>query len=124
MGIDWELWLRLSTRYEFLFIDEVTQLYRRWPGQMSNNWRGRYEYTFRIMNDFLEAHPDLIEPDIVREAWADCYLNRARLRSEASGEHLQALGDLTRAMVLTPLDKSCWRTLAVVLMTAARLRTA
>src|SRR5262249_37100539 len=49
MGIDWELWLRLSTRYEFLFVDEITYLYRIWPGQMSTNWRGRYDAAFEIM---------------------------------------------------------------------------
>jgi hypothetical protein len=122
MGIDWELWLRLSTRYEFLYVDTVTQLYRHWPGQMSNNWRGRYEYAFRIMNDFLAAHPGLIEPEVVREAWADSYTNRAQLRSETSGEHLRAFADLVRAFGLTPFYGHAWRTLAVVLATAVRLR--
>jgi glycosyltransferase involved in cell wall biosynthesis len=32
MGIDYDLWLRISARYQILFLDEVTYFYRQWAG--------------------------------------------------------------------------------------------
>ena len=89
MGIDWELWLRLSTRYEFLFADEVTYVYRVWDGQMSRNWEGRYENCFRIMRDFESRHAGLLSPAVVREAWADSFVQRGRQRASWSRRYLQ-----------------------------------
>jgi len=43
MGIDYDLWLRLSAYYQFDFIAEPTVRYRIWAGQMSKNYRKRYE---------------------------------------------------------------------------------
>ena len=37
MGIDYDLWLRFSTQYEFDYIDGPLLYYRVWAGQMSNN---------------------------------------------------------------------------------------
>ena len=39
MGIDWDLWLRFSVAWKFMYVPEVTYLYRIWPGQMSKNYR-------------------------------------------------------------------------------------
>ena len=77
MGIDWELWLRLAVRWEFDFADEATYVYRVWEGQMSKNWRGRYDYALRIMDQFLERHPGMLPANIVRTAYADTYTNLA-----------------------------------------------
>lgn len=118
MGIDWELWLRLSVRYEFVFVDELTYLYRIWPGQMSNNWRGRYEAAFQIMRTFLAEHPDAVSPPAVREAWADCYVMRARLRAAYSGEYGPAFADLARALRYRPGSIDAWKSLGAVLSTA------
>lgn len=122
MGIDWDLWLRTSVRYQFQFVDKDTYVYRRWSGQMSRNWQGRYEYAFRIMNDFLARHPGVVAPAIVTEAFAHSYTQRARLRTLLSGEYWPALGDLGRALRLKPAYGITWRTLSFVVLTAAGLR--
>src|SRR3569833_1056935 len=46
MGIDWDLWLRISVHYQFVFVFKATYAYRIWGGQMSKNWRGRYSSAF------------------------------------------------------------------------------
>ncbi len=122
MGIDWELWLRVSVHYKFDFIDAETYVYRVWPGQMSSNWRGRYEHAFRIMQDFVERHPMAVCPDTVRAAWSHSYMQRARLRSAISGEHSEALSDVARSIRLQPTSRLAWRTLPAVLLAAAGLR--
>lgn len=122
MGIDWELWLRLSLHYEFLFVDAETYVHRVWPGQMSKNWRGRYEHAFRIMEEFLALHPEAITAATEREAWAHSYTQRARFRSLRSREYGPALRDLARALWMRPTSRIAWRTLSLVVLTAAGVR--
>jgi hypothetical protein len=118
MGIDWDLWLRISTRYDIAFVDAVTYLYRVWPGQMSNNWRGRYDAAFSIMKDFLERHPGVVSEDVIREAYADSFTERARLRSLQSYEHLNALRDAFRAIGHMPSYAPAWKVIARIAATA------
>jgi hypothetical protein len=73
MSIDWDLWLRISSRYEFEYLDYVTYLYRQWPGQMSKNFETRFDCTVRVMRQFLTEHPGLVSPATVSLAWAHTY---------------------------------------------------
>jgi glycosyltransferase involved in cell wall biosynthesis len=122
MGIDWELWLRMSVCYDFLFVDEETYMHRVWSGQMSTNWRGRYDHAFRIMRDFLAQHPAAVGSTDVREAWAHSYAQRARLRSAISREYAPALHDVVRALRFQPTSRVAWKTLPAVLLAAAGVR--
>jgi hypothetical protein len=122
MGIDWELWLRLSTRYEFGFVDAETCQYRVWPGQMSNNWRGRYDAAFEIMRRFLEQHGGLLRAAVVHEAWADTFVRRARSRANYSRQFLPALVDLVSALRWEPASLLAWKSIAYVVLAAAGTR--
>jgi len=118
MGIDWDLWLRISTRYDIGFVDAVTYLYRVWPGQMSKNWRGRYDAAFGIMQDFLSNNPGVVPPAMVREAYADCYTERARLRCMLSGEYVNGVRDALRALTYKPSYVPAWKIIARIGVTA------
>lgn len=116
MGIDWDLWLRLSTKYEFCYVDAVTYLYRVWPGQMSRNWRGRYENCFNIMQDFLEKYPGFVSKKTISEAWAHTYTSRGRIRSYQSGEHFRAMIDIIKATHHLPSYWPAWRLIGRILL--------
>ena len=120
MGIDWDLWLRLSLECEFHFVDEVTYHYRIWEGQMSNDWRGRYEHVTRIMEDFLAAHPEAVSSRTVRHAWAHTYANRAKARVERDSEWTQGFMDLSRAIALDPTFWGAWRNAGLICRMAVR----
>ena len=122
MSIDWELWLRISLHYDFLFVDTETYVYRVWPGQMSKNWSGRYEHAFRIMREFLARHPGVIDVATEAEAWAHSYTQRARLRTFISGEYGPAIFDVVRALRIKPSYRYAWRTFPVIALAAAGLR--
>ena len=122
MGIDWELWLRVSLRYEFLFVDVETYVYRVWPGQMSRNWKGRYEHAFRIMSDFTSKHPGLLDPAIKKAATAHSYATRARARAMVSGDYRGGLADLMRALRIDPMFLLAWKTLAMITLRATGVR--
>ena len=54
MGIDWDLWLKLSIDYKFCEVPEKLMLYRMGhPGQMSKNQEERFRSTDVILDTFL-----------------------------------------------------------------------
>ncbi len=114
MGIDWDLWLRLSLECEFQFVDEVTYHYRLWEGQMSKDWRGRYEHDTRIMEDFLAAHPGAVSSRTVRRAWAHTYANRAKARVSRNSEWKQGFLDISRAIARDPTFWGAWRNAGLI----------
>lgn len=77
MGIDWDLWLRYSLDWKFAYTPERTYVYREWSGQMSTNYRGRFEHAIRILRHFVEQHQDSLDPKALKTAWADTYVNQA-----------------------------------------------
>ncbi len=98
MAEDWDFWLRLAVEYDFCCIDEVVYLYRVWGGQMSKNWRGRYDAAFDIMERFVAANPGVISAGTWREAMSSSFFNRARDRVSAQRDFGGGFGDLGNAL--------------------------
>lgn len=119
MGIDWDLWLRISTRYEFQFVDAITYMYRVWPGQMSNNWRGRYEAAFRIMEKFLNDYPTAVPESVVKRAYAHSYAERGRYRTLLDSEYWCGMQDAFTALKYEPFYRPAWKLMARIGATAA-----
>jgi glycosyltransferase involved in cell wall biosynthesis len=103
MAIDYDLWLRFSTEYEFHFLDEVLYNYRIWPGQMSHNHRRRFECAMDIMRKFLERYPHVVNASTVREAWAHTYTGRGRAYAYLEHDRQKAFVDYLRALRHRPL---------------------
>ncbi|MBK7543347.1 MAG: glycosyltransferase [Candidatus Competibacteraceae bacterium] len=77
MGIDWDLWLRISTLYEFDFIDEPLLVYRvGHAGQMSKNLELRQQCSDKIMSSFIKNYKPLLSNWIIRKAYAFTFRNR------------------------------------------------
>lgn len=112
MGLDWDLWLRISVHYQIRFVDAVTYLYRIWPGQMTRNWPAMYECAFRIMDRFVQEHPGTISAATLKRARADTYAGRGRLRSVVYGEHRNGFGDAFTALRHDALYLPAWKLLA------------
>lgn len=74
MGIDYDLWLRFSTQYEFDYVDRPLLYYRVWSGQMSNNCKRRYLNGIEIMKNFLQAFPGVVNKSTENQAWAHTYV--------------------------------------------------
>lgn len=78
MGIDWDLWLRMSVKFKFDYVDEELLRYRiGHSGQMSKNYLVREQDTMRIMQKFITENPRLLPISLVRWAFAYSYCNRA-----------------------------------------------
>lgn len=98
MGIDWDLWLRMSVHYQFDFVAEPLLNYRvGHSGQMSKNYAQRELDTMRIMRKFIAENPGLLRPSLIRWAFAYSYCNRGyhyrRLDlGKSLSYYLQAIG--------------------------------
>jgi glycosyltransferase involved in cell wall biosynthesis len=109
MGIDYELWLRLSTRYAFDFDDHPLTLYRIWPGQMSKNWKRRYENGIAIMSNFLRSYPDAIGDPAQKAAWAHTYAGYAHCMRKLERNRRQAIALYCKALSYSPTYMPAWR---------------
>lgn len=116
MGIDYDLWLRISTKYEFEFLDEATYLYRQWPGQMSHNHDIRYECALKIMNRFLNENPGLLDPKTVNEAWAHTYVSRGNSLKAFNKNKIEALKYYLSALRCSPAYFPAWKEIVKLLI--------
>ncbi len=98
MGIDWELWLRLSTEYDFYHVDESLLYYRIWEGQMSHKWKSRYKWADHIMRQFTTQFPNALSEKAVRRAWADTYTCRGNLHLKREQNRQAAWSDYRAAL--------------------------
>lgn len=79
MGIDWDLWLRLSIHREFDFVNQPLMYYRvGHSGQMSKSAVGRKVGSDKIMKKFVVDNPGLLPDSVVRQAWVYTYCTRGR----------------------------------------------
>ncbi len=111
MGIDYDLWLRISVAYDFYYLPEKLVAYRIWGGQMSKRLGERFDNFFRLMTAFLERYPDSVTPAEVRRGWAYTYVSRGCWRA-TEHEYLAALKDFFTAFRYSPFDKRLWKSAA------------
>lgn len=110
MAIDYDLWLRISTEYEFHYIPQILVDYRIWGGQMSHRTGERLDNAFRMMENFLARHPDSVSKAEADRAWAHTYVTRG-IWHVKQGRTDEARADFGRALGHRPLDARLWKTL-------------
>jgi glycosyltransferase involved in cell wall biosynthesis len=111
MAIDYDLWLRVSTKYEFLYVRETLVQYRIWGGQMSHRTGERLDSYFRLLERFLERYPDSVSQADVAGAYAHTYITRGIWRAR-EGDRAAAWRDLLLACRRRPIDIRLWRVAA------------
>lgn len=108
-GEDYDMWLRLSAHYPFDFIAEPAIRYRIWGGQMSTDYRARYETGIRTMQRFLDNNPGVVDGAVVGRAWAHTYTGRGNVTLWRGRNRLGALRDYLRALSFRPGYWPAWR---------------
>lgn len=107
MGIDYDLWLRISVKYEFLYLAEPLVKYRIWGGQMSRRTEERFAQFCLLLERFLAAHPGVVSAAEARAAWAYTYVSRGWWRV-THGKRREGWRDFGRAARLRPWDRRLW----------------
>ena len=116
MGIDWDLWLQIATRYEFDFVDEPLLLYRvGHVGQMSKNVEVRQECSDRIMGNYLKKHSNLLDESTLREAYFHTFCNRGNYYRQS--DKRKSVSYFLKAIRTMPFQKEAYKGLIRTLIT-------
>jgi len=108
---DYELFLKLSTRYKFLYVPETFSQYRVMENQISSNKDRRFQSNFTILNNFINKYGDLMDGKTINYTWCRFYTNRGRYHASV-GRLKQAFSDYVTAIGYKPFSKHPWRALA------------
>jgi glycosyltransferase involved in cell wall biosynthesis len=111
---DYDLWLRFSSRYRFLYIPEFLAYYRVMDNQISSDKELRFQSNEEIIHDFLKAYPDAVTSTQARQGLGVFYTRKARYLAGA-GKRGRAVGAVLRAFLYNPLAASTWRGLCRVI---------
>ena len=109
MGLDYDLWLRFSTQYEFDYLDRPLLRYRVWSGQISTNCKWRYLSGIEIMKNFIRAFPGVVDKSTENEAWAHTYVGFGRCVYCVDQRFGQALKLYLRALRYKPDYLPAWK---------------
>lgn len=115
-GEDYDLWLRISTCCEFLYLDEITYLYRQWEGQMSRNEPLMNENAIQIKKAFLDKYAVFVSPQAVSQAWAASYVSRGLCTMKWKKSRLGAIRDILRALRHKPGYLPAWKAAVKILI--------
>lgn len=123
MGIDWDLWLRISRQYEFDVVDEPLLYYRMGHvNQMSKNMEVRMRCSDRIMEKFLSESPEMLSGAALNRAWFKTYCNRGEYYR--SKDLRKSSRYFLKAIPRAPLDQGAYRGLAKNLLALLGIKRA
>lgn len=111
MGIDWDLWLRISTDFDFAFLDETTYCYRIWSNQMSHNKLKRLECAEKILNKFFCNNEGAVSSKWHKLAWSKLYCDYGSVYA-AYKDRPEAICHYGRAIRISPFNRGAWKGLA------------
>jgi glycosyltransferase involved in cell wall biosynthesis len=114
-SIDYELWLRFSTRFKFYYIAGITTHYRVWEGQMSQDKEKRMKYASLITENFIKNNPNLLENKIVRKARSQACTVRGRYWASSS-QYYKATKYFLRALIHDPINIFTWKSIIKMLI--------
>lgn len=111
---DYDLWLRFSAKYRFLYLPEYFAYYRVMKDQISTDKTARFNSNEAIISDFRETFPSVLPQSRFDEAFASFYTRKARYLA-ANGNRLEGVRNILRALRYRPQYSVPWRGLAAVL---------
>lgn len=112
---DYDLWLRFSAKFRFLYVPEFWAFYRVMENQISTDKTRRFDSNWQIITDFRQAFPDAMPEKDFRIGFSAFHSRKARYLA-SKGAKKEALREISRAIRLCPTRVACWRSLAAVLL--------
>jgi len=101
---DYELWLRFSTRYKFLYIRKFLAEYRVMEDQLSSNTIGRLDVNLRLIDDFRLKYGDRVGEESFRKALCRIHALRS-IHYSKNKERTLAMKAFLRAFKNKPLER-------------------
>lgn len=105
---DYEFWLRLSTKFKFLYIPEYMALYRIMEDQISSDKDGRFKANKEILMHFFDQHPDAVSKKQKRIGLSHFYNRKARYESSKK-RPFKASKDWLKSLAYYPFWPGPWK---------------
>jgi glycosyltransferase involved in cell wall biosynthesis len=112
---DYEMFLKFSTRYKFLYVPEIFAQYRVMASQISSNKDQRFQSNHTILSNFFKLYPELVDTDTIDYTWCRFYTNRGRYQASV-GKLKPAFLDYLTAIRYKPFSKHPWRALLKLIL--------
>ena len=105
---DYELWLRLSTRYSFNYVEHMLAYYRVMENQLSSDKEKRFEANLNILISFRKSFPESVSMLEWRKGMSFFYTRRARYLL-GQYQYCASMTDLIMALYQYPLWSGPWK---------------
>ncbi|KPQ01376.1 glycosyltransferase [Marinobacter sp. HL-58] len=112
---DYDLWLRFSARFRFLYVPQYFAYYRVMDDQISSDKTRRFDSNWQIINDFRREFPDAMSEKEFDFGFAAFHSRKARYLA-SHGSKREALGEMAKALRRSPFRRATWRSLAAVVL--------
>lgn len=106
---DYDLWLRLSTVCEFMFLDHVTYFYRQWDGQSTTDKGPLIDHAILVRERFLRQNPRSVSRTAQRDAWSRLAVDRGLNKLRSGAGRSTAVLDIICALRYAPLSGRVWK---------------
>jgi glycosyltransferase involved in cell wall biosynthesis len=112
---DYDIWLRFSARFTFLYVPEYWGYYRVMADQISSDKNRRFAANEAIIRDFIKEYGSTLTPGDIRWGLARFYCRKAR-HFASVGDSATAWSAITQALRYAPLDSVVWRAVYRVIL--------
>jgi cellulose synthase/poly-beta-1,6-N-acetylglucosamine synthase-like glycosyltransferase len=119
---DYDLWLRIATRYRFDYVDEPLVDYRRGHASLSKRPEKVLHEALTIMNRFSQGDEGrrLLKRSTLRRSYAETYCHMAYFQRDHS--RTQSAVNYLRAALINPISWNPWRGMMILTMPEALRR--
>lgn len=112
---DYEMWLRFSAKYTYLYLHEYLAYYRVMRNQISSNKDKRFLYNEKILRNFQQRFPQAVSPEVFQEGWCYFFTRKGRYHAQV-GQFGLATKNYLKALQCQPLSKVPWRAIAKLML--------
>lgn len=118
MAEDYDLWLRLSKKFEFHYINKVTAMYRQSPNSLSRNVGVGVKAEIHMLQKVMKTFPEIrkeIGTEKIKKRLSVPYFELAYHQSLA-GEKTEARKNFLQSIYLWPMNGKYWVSLLASFM--------
>lgn len=108
---DYDLWLRFSIHYKFLYIPEYYANYRVMAAQISTDKTKRFRVTEHTLTRFIEHNKSALSEKDVQTGLSTFYMRKSRYLQD-SKNFKDAFKNSIKAIKISPFSNTAYRSLA------------
>lgn len=107
---DYEMWLRIAARNQFLYVNRYLARYRVMGDQISSDKDARFDANEAIIRDFLRDYRDCVSPLEARAGWS-MFMARKGDYLASRGRRREAMRCYLRSLYYRPSARRPWHSL-------------